>query len=62
MNKRNVDDDDDDGDDVEIIETSESVEKKFAPLLADKNEISITPIRKSSADDNKQNAKEATVA
>lgn len=34
----------------------ERAKKKFAPYLDDKNEITITPIRKVSADDNKQNA------
>jgi hypothetical protein len=56
--------DDDEDDDVCIIDV-DSPEKKFGPmLLADHSEISITPIRKASADDKQQqhNGKEATVS
>ncbi|KAG5684113.1 hypothetical protein PVAND_013358 [Polypedilum vanderplanki] len=49
-------------DDVCIIDDDNNLDKKFAPmLLNDNSEISIVPIRKSSAD-GKQNGKDATFA
>jgi hypothetical protein len=52
--KRKHDNDADKSNSTDVLD-DEGAQKKFAPFLGDKNEITITPIRKVSADD-KQNA------
>ncbi|CAG9802592.1 unnamed protein product [Chironomus riparius] len=52
--KRKHDNDADKSNSTDVLD-DEGAQKKFAPFLGDKNEITITPIRKISADD-KQNA------